>query len=92
MKYYNLDSWFVDLNIIVRTLKKKGYAVFKNPGGHDLNIVGIRTKDMTSNQFNDWLTVFYIFNRTWNFFAFPATTDPGIFYRQTLRTIFMFAV
>lgn len=74
MRYYNLDS-------IIRVLNKKKYVLFKNPKGHDLNIVGIRSNDMTSNQFNDWITVLYIFNRVWNYFAFPATTDPGTFYR-----------
>ena len=56
--------------------------MWKSPKGHDLNIVGIRTKDMTANKFNDWMTVFYIFDGVWNFFAFPATTDPGTYYRQ----------
>lgn len=67
---------------IIQIFKDKKYVLFTDPGGHDLNIVGIRTKDMASNRFNDWLTVFYIFDDVWNFFAFPATTDPGMFYRQ----------
>ena len=74
MRYYNLDH-------VLPILVKKGYVIFSNPKGYDLNIVGIRTKDMESNRFNDWLTVFYIFDQIWNFFAFPATTDPGTFYR-----------
>lgn len=66
---------------IISVMDRKGYKVFNNPKGHDLNIVGIRTKDMTSNRFNDWLTVFYISDGQWNFFPFPCTTDPGTYYR-----------
>ena len=53
---------------IVKVIKKKGY---------DLNLVGIRTSSIEANMFDDWLTVFYKFDDVWNFFAFPATTDPG---------------
>jgi hypothetical protein len=70
------------LDDILDVMNDKGYIVFKNPKGFDLNIVGIRTNDMTSNKFNDWLTVFYIENGTWVFSAFPATTDPGTYWRQ----------
>lgn len=70
------------LHSITAIMLKKGYVLFSNKEGHDLNIVGIRSWDMSSNQFNDWITVFYLSGQTWNFFAFPATTDPGTFYRQ----------
>lgn len=66
---------------VIRVMKRKGYKVFTNPKGHDLNIVGLRTGDMTANRFNDWLLVFYLFDGHWNFFAFPTTTDPGTFFR-----------
>ena len=67
---------------IMEVMRNKGYRVFENPAGYDLNMVGIRTASMKANRFDDWITVFYIFNQNWNFFAFPATTDPGTFYRQ----------
>ena len=67
---------------IVEAMEAKGYAVFRNPRGHDLNLVGIRTADLAPNTFNDWLTVFYTFEGVWNYFAFPATTDPGTYYRE----------
>lgn len=67
---------------IVAAMRKKNYKVFSNPEGHDLNIVGIRTADNRSSRFNDWLTVFYTFEKVWNYFAFPATTDPGLYYRK----------
>lgn len=68
---------------IIAAMRKKNHKVFSNPKGHDLNIVGIRTADNRSSRFNDWLTVFYTFEKVWNYFAFPATTDPGLFYRKT---------
>jgi hypothetical protein len=66
---------------VIDVMRKKEYAVFERPSGHDLNLVGIRAADTRSNRFNDWLTVFYRFRERWNFFAFPATTDPGLHYR-----------
>jgi len=62
-------------------MRAKGYRVFANPGGHDLNLVGIRTGDMTSNRFNDWLMAFYWFDGDWTSFGFRATTDPGTYHR-----------
>ena len=35
-----------------------GYAFFEN-GNHNLNIIGIRTKDMESNSFNDFIAIAY---------------------------------
>jgi hypothetical protein len=67
---------------IVEVMSARGYAVFRDPRGHDLNLVGIRTADMTANRFNDWLAVFYWFDGDWNFFPLHATTDPGTFYRH----------
>ena len=67
---------------IVDVMRAKDYRVFENPGGHDLNLVGIRNSGSRSNEFDDWLTVFYWFDGVWNMFAFPATTDPGTFYRE----------
>ncbi len=67
---------------ILRVMKEKNYAVFSNKKGHDLNLVGVRTASVEEERFNDWLTVFYVFDGVWNYFAFPATTDPGVFYRK----------
>lgn len=70
------------VDAIIEVMEAKNYEIFKNERGHDLNIVGIRTDDDSANSFNDWLTVFYSFGNVWNFFAFPATTDPGTYYRR----------
>jgi hypothetical protein len=67
---------------IVVVMRNKGFKVFENPSGHDLNLVGIRNSSSRANEFDDWLTVFYWFDGVWNLFAFPGTTDPGTFYRE----------
>lgn len=66
---------------LIAVMEAKGYAVFDSPRGHDLNLVGIRSEDMTANAFNDSLSVFYFFDGRWNLFSFPCTTDPGTLYR-----------
>ena len=67
---------------IVAVMRGKQYRVFENPNGHDLNLVGIRNSSSSANQFDDWLCTFYWFDGVWNLFAFPGTTDPGIYYRE----------
>ncbi|MFC1890569.1 hypothetical protein ACFL4G_12525, partial [Thermodesulfobacteriota bacterium] len=65
---------------IIEVMETKGFKVFSDSRGHDLNLVGIRSASVEGNKFDDWLTVFYIFDSVWNIFAFPATTDPGTYY------------
>lgn len=72
-----------DLRTITRAMRDRGYVVFDDPGGYDLNIVGIRTEDLSADTFNDFICVFYRLGETWPFFAFPATTDPGTYYRES---------
>lgn len=67
---------------ILRVMEDKGHTVFRNSGGHDLNLVGIRTSSVEGNRFDDWITCFYLLDGVWNFFAYPATTDPGTYYRE----------
>lgn len=67
---------------IVGVLEKLGYPVFQDERGYDLNIIGIRTADLTANSFNDWITVTYWFDHGWRSFGFPGTTDPGTFWRE----------
>ncbi len=75
-------AFIPEVTKITSVMNDKGFLVFETPRGHDLNIVGIRTSDNSANTFNDWITVFYWFDNKWNFFAFPATTDPGTYYRE----------
>jgi len=64
-------------------MRQKGYTVFG--GGqqpYDLNLFGVRTKDMQANTFNDWIGVMYLLEGVWSMFAFPGTTDPGTYWRK----------
>jgi len=73
---------YLDPSRIAAVMESLSYSVRRDRRGHDLNIVGIRTRDNVANTFNDWVTVFYLLGAQWNFFAFPATTDPGAYYRR----------
>lgn len=72
-----------DLNRILRTLEKKQYKIFDNDAApYNLNIVGMRTSDMTPNRFNDWEYVFWKHAGSWEVMKFQVTTDPGLFYMK----------
>jgi hypothetical protein len=68
---------------VYNALKKKGYNVFESDvKPYNLNIVGIRNDDRVSNSFDDWISVMWKFKGNWNFLIYPATTDPGLYYRE----------
>lgn len=58
-----------------------GYVVFTR-GDYNLNIVGIRTADLRSNEFNDWITCTHKVNGEWVHKRWAATTDPGVYWRE----------
>jgi hypothetical protein len=63
------------------SLKKLGFLFFEG-GEFDLNIIGVRTDDNSSNAFNDFLCVAYNdgFNNICR--VYNVTTDPGVYYRK----------
>ena len=65
---------------IIKAMQLKGYAVFDNEKGFDLNIVGIRSREIKSGRFDDLIAVFYRRGGCWCHNVFPATTDPGLYY------------
>ena len=66
---------------IADAVKAKGYKWFE--GQYDLNLVGVRSSDLQANTFNDWLTVSHRRDSgVWAFYAFQATTDPGLYWRE----------
>lgn len=66
---------------LIAVLIAQGYKVFTRPS--ELNIVGVRGKDMTPNRFNDRIHVFYKDNNnSWQSHSFAATTDPGTFWLE----------
>ena len=67
---------------ILQTVKDKGYVIFEH-GQYNLNIIGVRTPDMTPNVFNDWLYVVYKDETDqWVELRYQITTDPGLYYLE----------
>jgi hypothetical protein len=67
------------LSKIKALLKYKGYELFTRP--YELNIVGLRSKSMKPNSFDDELHVFYKTKPLhWEYHVFRITTDPGTFW------------
>lgn len=62
-------------------LIRRGYRFF-DEGNYNLNLIGIRTADDTANTFNDHLAVAWRFDGVPHCLVFPATTDPGLYWRR----------
>ena len=68
---------------VVDTMKAKGYDLYETTNQKvDLNLIGIRSLDLGSNEFNDLLFVAYKRDR-WTIIKTPFTSDPGVYYRNT---------
>jgi hypothetical protein len=64
---------------LIAALMGQGYRVFTRP--FELNIVGIRSRSLIPNTFNDRINVLYRDDKgNWQYHSFPATTDPGVFW------------
>jgi hypothetical protein len=67
------------LSRIKEILKEYGFVLYTRP--YELNIVGLRSKSVESNAFDDEIHVFYTKpDGKWNYHIFPATTDPGTYW------------
>lgn len=67
------------LSRIKGILKEYGFVLYTRP--YELNIVGLRSKRVDSNSFDDEIHVFYkMQDGLWNYRIYPATTDPGTFW------------
>jgi hypothetical protein len=78
----NGSSFFPTLEGTLAVMENKGYRVFRAESGFDLNIVGIRTKALVANRFDDFICVFYRMHGEWLFNVFKCTTDPGAFWLE----------
>lgn len=68
---------------IKMAMRRKGYLVFGDEkNGYDLNIFGIRSRSCRENTFDDVVGVMYLENGGWCCYMFPATTDPGVYWRE----------
>jgi hypothetical protein len=66
---------------IKAAMRAKGHVVFGNEP-YDLNLFGIRTVNDDANAFNDIVGVMYLYKGEWVCLQFPATTDPGLYWRE----------
>ena len=74
----------LSLDVIKKSIHNKGYKWFDN----ELNIIGVRTADMTPDKWNDFMTFSWKDAAgKWNFVGFEATTDPGLFYLNNPRNV-----
>lgn len=76
------SNFYPTLERTLAVMENKGYKVFTTDAGFDLNIVGIRTKELQANRFDDFMTVFYRMHGEWIFNAFKCTTDPGAYWLE----------
>lgn len=67
-----------NVNEVIKHMTLKGYDVFLNDSkNYNLNIVGIRNQNLTTDIFNDWMIVFWKYNNRLNQRWYKITTDPG---------------
>jgi hypothetical protein len=60
-------------------LRHNGYEIYSRP--FELNIVGLRSKSVIPNRFDDEIHVFYKISKSqWVYHVFKATTDPGTYW------------
>ncbi len=69
------------LSEILEVMHEKGYALGEGDNGTELNLIGIRSASLDPATFSDWIAAVYREGLTWNFFAFPATTDAGTYWQ-----------
>lgn len=68
---------------IFNTLEEQSLPLFSNGSkNYNLNLIGVRSKDNTSNKFNDLMVVIWFYGGEWNRLNFNITTDPGVYYRE----------
>ena len=70
------------LNIII-AMKRLDHSVYKNDTKpYNLNIVGIRATNPTTNRFNDLMCVFWKYEGQWNIYKMQCTTLPGLHWLE----------
>jgi len=69
---------------LLRVARTKQYKIFYGGRGINLNIWGVRSKNIVSNTFNDRICLFWKNTDTdeWTLVQLEATTDPGLYWRN----------
>lgn len=69
------------IEALLRVMKTKNYKVYdKIEVDWNLNIVGIRNRNLVPNKFDDTLVVFHRFLGDWHVTYYPVTTDPSVLF------------
>ena len=71
----------MDFDTIKSAIIKKHYPFFER-GDFNINLVGLRSSDLTSNRFNDHFFILFYIKTKPVFYRFDCTTDPGVYYRN----------
>jgi hypothetical protein len=74
---------------IERAVKAAGYVWYDKNGDYELNLVGVRNIEpdpAVTNNFDDYITLSYKVNGEWQFWSWPATTQPGAKYMTSPMT------
>lgn len=71
----------ITVDKLIKGIHRKGYDLFEDDSKpFNLNIIGVRSLDMTPDKFNDTISIMWRWNGSWNIFTAPATTDAGLYY------------
>lgn len=62
-------------------MQSKGYPFFEN-GDYNLNIIGVRSKELVANSFDDWMILLFKINGIWQFKQYNITTDAGAYWLE----------
>ncbi|MBC6992949.1 hypothetical protein QWY85_03400 [Neolewinella lacunae] len=66
---------------LIEVMLSKEYQVYDKLNlDYNLNIVGIRNRNIVPESFDDTLVVFHRFQGYWRAFYYPVTTDPSVTY------------
>jgi len=66
----------ITIENIEKCFLKKGYVLYDSK----LNIIGVRSNDMTPDKFNDFIVLLWQSEGAWSLKTFRATTDAGLYY------------
>lgn len=76
-----MDKSKVTVDRLQAAMAKKGYSFFTNDAkDYNINIIGIRSNDLTPDKFNDIIVVCWKYKGNWYIRKYDATTDPGLYY------------
>jgi hypothetical protein len=71
----------VTIDGLLESMDNMNYTVFKDDSKpFNLNLIGIRSKDMTPNTFNDLFCILWKYEGEWNLLKYECTTDPGLYW------------